>query len=139
MFVYTIINCCIYNKDRDMSKAISIRLPDQVLKAVKAYAKGQGVTVTDIIVAGINSQIYNNAKLPQKEPCQPMAAAAIVDPASLSEAKKPVKTPIIKTTADIPPAYQGEPPASLRAKYKIAHPLALCIKCQRFNRECICP
>jgi hypothetical protein len=63
----------------------------------------------------------------KKQPCQPMPDVKIVPVKSLDE---PVKA-IIKDKADIDTK-------ALRAIYKIKHPLDVCIKCQRFNRECIC-
>jgi hypothetical protein len=51
----------------------------------------------------------------------------IVPVKSLDE---PVKA-IIKDNSEIGTA-------ALRAIYKIKHPLGVCIKCQRYNRECIC-
>ena len=55
-----------------MSKAISIRLPDQVLEAVKAYAKGQGVSVTDVIIQGINAILHPCNTLYEPGPVKPV-------------------------------------------------------------------
>ena len=86
------INRCIYNKDVIMSKAISIRLPDQLLLDVQAYARSNGVSVTDVIISGIQSQIYFR-NTTEKPPCQSMPTPSKSPVASNSEVEKPAKTP----------------------------------------------
>ena len=75
-----------------MSKATSIRLPDQLLLDVQAYARSNGVSVTDVIIAGIQSQIYSR-NTTEKPPCQGMPVPSKSPVASNSEVKKPAKTP----------------------------------------------
>ena len=55
-----------------MSKAISIRLPDQLLLDVQAYARSNGVSVTDVIISGLQAilQPVNTMPGPVKQPKQ---------------------------------------------------------------------
>ena len=76
-----------------MSKAISIRLPDQLLEDVKAYAKGQGVGVTDIIIQGIHAIL---------QPVNTIAETEIMSVKSLGSAESPIDTPDIAETVYIP-------------------------------------
>ena len=122
-----------------MSKKIECRLPDDLWKDLKEYAGKEGVTVTDIVIAGIQAQIYSR-NIPEKPPCQPMAAAAIVDSASLSEGKKPAKTPDKAPEAGKPLAngYIPKSAQELRAAHKLTHPLDICPGCSQFNQGCQC-
>ena len=74
-----------------MSKAISIRLDDQVLEDARAYAKGQGVSVTDVIIQGINAILHPCNTLPVL-PIMPVeSTGAVVDPMYEPDPVKPVK------------------------------------------------
>lgn len=79
-----------------MSKAISIRLDDQLLDDCKAWASKQGVTLTDMIIAGLLSQLQGS---------QAIAAPVIVHPGASCETVyipdpvKPAKAPKIKSNA----------------------------------------
>ena len=52
-----------------MSKAISIRFPEQLLEDAKVFARAEGVTITDVIIKGIQSQLSPRwAQQPAAEP-----------------------------------------------------------------------
>lgn len=40
-----------------MSKKIECRLPDELYDDLRAFATKQGITVTDVVIAGINGQL----------------------------------------------------------------------------------
>ena len=118
-----------------MSKAISIRLDDQVLDDCKAWAKNEGITLTDMILVGLLEQLHGKNK-----PCQPMPEPEIVVPAASCEVKKPVKTPYKAPEAGKPLAngYIPKSAQELRAAHKLTHPLDICPGCSQFNQGCQC-
>jgi hypothetical protein len=60
-----------------MSERINVRLPDELVVDCKAWAKSQGITLTDMIIAGLLEQLHGKNK-----PCQPMPEPEIVVPAA---------------------------------------------------------
>ena len=74
-----------------MSERINVRLPDELVKDCKLQAKAQGITLTDMIVAGLQDQLYsrNTTKPPSND--MPVPSKSLV--ASNGEVKKPAKTP----------------------------------------------
>jgi hypothetical protein len=53
-----------------MSKKIECRLPEDLYGSLKKFAKEQGVTITDIVVAGINLQLYPEPRLYPEAPAK---------------------------------------------------------------------
>jgi hypothetical protein len=130
----------------DMSKKIECRLPDDLYADLKEYACKEGVTVTDIVIAGINNQIHGLTETAKKQECQPMPEPEIMPVSVHREVKKQASKSIIakepykepEPCKALPNGYIPKSAQELRAMYKSSFPLQVCIKCQRFNRECIC-
>jgi len=118
-----------------MSKKIECRLPDDLWKDLKEYAGKEGVTVTDIVIAGIQSQIYSR-NTTEKPPCQGMPVPSKSPVAVNSEVKKPAKEPEPGTI--LPNGYIVKSAQELRAAHKLTHPLDICPGCQQFNNACVC-
>jgi hypothetical protein len=118
-----------------MSERINIRLPDELAKDCKEYAKGQGITLTDMIISGLQDQLRPIEK-PGIEPANTITAPM----KSVVEASGEVKTPAI--TPDIPKVmpngYIPKSAAELRAAYKSSHPMDICPACHQFNNACVC-
>mgnify|MGYP001172710393 CR=1 FL=1 len=79
-----------------MSKKIECRLPDDLYKNLKEYASKQGVTVTDIVIAGINSQIYGLPGKAKNPPSNDKPVSEIVQSGASGETvyePDPVKLP----------------------------------------------
>ena len=77
-----------------MRKSISIRLPDQLLEDAKAYAKGQGVGVTDIIIQGIQAILQPCHSMP--EPAKSVVGTpgeTVYEPDQVQKAKTPKTRP----------------------------------------------
>jgi hypothetical protein len=64
-----------------MSERINIRLPDGLYTDLKAFVEREGVALTDVVIAGINEQIYNRAEKPivSKKEDLPVALKAAVE------------------------------------------------------------
>ena len=107
----------------DMSKKIECRLPDDLWKDLKEYAGKEGVTVTDIVIAGIQDQLYSR-NTTEKPLTKDMPALPKSPVASNSEVKKPVKTPYKAPEAGKPLA-NGYIPKSASH-----HPCCLCGVCK---------
>lgn len=92
-----------------MSKKIECRLPDDLYQDLKEYASKQGVTVTDIVIAGINGQIHGLPEATEKPPSVSMPEPEIVAPGSSGETVyepdpvKPAKTPKISASKQVQP------------------------------------
>ncbi len=135
-----------------MSKKIECRLPDDLRQDLKEFAKKWGVTVTDVVIAGIQDQLHSRIQLAtsQNQPSNGMPAPAIVVPGAsdsvvipVESANKPVTKPV---SADVEPEHSKPLPngyvpksaAELREAFKASHPLSICPGCHNFNRDCAC-
>ena len=118
-----------------MSKKIECRLPDDLWKDLKEYAGKEGVTVTDIVIAGIQDQLYSR-NTTEKPPTKDMPALPKSPVASNSEVEKPAKEPEPGTI--LPNGYIVKSAAELREAHKLTHPLDICPGCSQFNQGCQC-
>jgi len=135
-----------------MSKKIECRLPDDLCQDLKEFAKKWGVTVTDVVIAGIQDQLHSRIQLltSQNQPSNDMPAPDIVVPGAsdsvvipVESANKPVTKPIIAKVEPeqgkaLPNGYVPKSAQELRAAYKASHPLSICNDCHMFNRDCVC-
>jgi len=122
-----------------MSERINVRLPDELVVDCKAWAKSQGITLTDMIIAGLQDQLYSR-NTTEKPPTKDMPALPKSPVASNSEVEKPAKTPDKAPEAGKPLAngYIPKPASQLKAEYKNNHPMDICQGCHNFNRDCVC-
>lgn len=114
-----------------MLKRIDARIPEELLNDVREAAKDEGVTVTDIIIECF--RLYLTAKKAKKQPSNDKPAPEIVAVTSSCEGKNPSIEPETGKTNHILKSAK-----ELREAYKARFPLQLCIKCQQFNRNCVC-
>ena len=129
-----------------MSKKIECRLSDDLYADLKEYASKEGVTVTDIVIAGINSRIYKLPGEVKKQPAITLPELEIIDSRAPGAVEKPVSTPdIIKPVPKtpgpgkaLPNGYVPKSALELGEAYKISHPMDICNRCRQFNRNCVC-
>ena len=110
-----------------MSKAISIRLPDQLLLDVQAYARSNGVSVTDVIISGLQAILQPVNTMPGTEIVAPGASGETVyvpDPVS------PVKQPKQSASKQAQPIVNAML-SGIKARPTVAHhPTCTCAMCK---------
>ena len=125
-----------------MSERINVRLPDELVKDCKLQAKAQGITLTDMIVAGLQDQLYSR-NTTEKPPTKDMPVPSKSPVSASCEVKKPADKPVIakvEPEAGKPLAngYIPKSASQLKAEYKNNHPMDICQGCHNFNRDCVC-
>ena len=107
-----------------MSKAISIRLPDQLLLDVQAYARSNGVSVTDVIISGLQAIL---------QPVNTMPGTAIVTVIASGEpvyVPGPVKQPKQSASKQAQPIVNAML-SDIKARPTVAHhPTCMCAVCK---------
>ena len=77
-----------------MGKKIECRVSEEYYNEVREYAKGMGVSITDVVINGINSQLHGNGGCPDKvvmtekhgvEPCPDKGVDKPVEPVVVRE------------------------------------------------------
>jgi hypothetical protein len=120
-----------------MSKKIECRLPDQLYTDLKAKCHDKGITVTDIVITKLTEWLYHDEVVMTKKPeyhDKAKAKKPIVDAISKAE----IQAEVVHIHPDPVTTYIPLSPSDLRAKYKASHPLDICNRCHRYNRECVC-
>jgi hypothetical protein len=107
-----------------MSKKIECRLPDQLYTDLKAKCHDKGITVTDIVITKLTEWLYHDEVVMTKKPEY--------------HDKAEIQAEVVHIHPDPVTTYIPLSPSDLRAKYKASHPLDICNRCHRYNRECVC-
>ena len=111
----------------NMSKAISIRLPDQLLLDVQAYARSNGVSVTDVIISGLQAILQPVNTMPGTEIVAPGASGETVyvpDPVS------PVKQPKQSASKQAAPIVKAMLAGLSKRPTATHHPQCTCAMCK---------
>ena len=110
-----------------MSKAISIRLPDQLLLDVQAYARSNGVSVTDVIISGLQAILQPVNTMPGTAIVTVIASGETVYvPDPVSPGKQPKQSASKQAQPIVNAMLSG-----VKARPTVAHhPTCMCAVCK---------
>lgn len=116
-----------------MSKKIECRLPDELYADLKEYAGKEGVTITDIVIAGINSQMQpcvTMPALPKSPVASPGEVNKSIDTIYEPDPVKPAKAPKVSVSKQAAPIVAALLSSISKQPTVPHHPCCICAMCK---------